>query len=442
MDYESPRVDGMNYLSMNYSQALEKIYALSRFGINLGLKRICALLEEMGNPQNELQYIHVAGTNGKGSVSTMLSNILIQSGYKTGLFISPYVLCFRERMQISGEMISEDDFAECASFVFHCAQNVSETVEDLTQFEIETAIAFEWYKRKRCDFVCLEVGLGGRFDSTNIIPPPVLQIITSISMDHTAILGETVEKIAFEKAGIIKGGTTILYPLQCEKVLKVIERQCEEKGSILVQPDLTQLHITNDHWLETEFIYDGVKWKKSLPGKFQIYNCITVITAAQQLRKQGIKISDGDIQYALEHTCFPARMEILSKEPLIILDGSHNPDGAKALEETLKELSVGSITIMMGILQDKDYEEILQTVGKYADEFIAVTPNNPRALNCKDLQKKAEKVCKHVRSYESLHTAVHEVLDELSKDVGLIICGSLYLASEIRPILLEQLRVQ
>ncbi|MDF2838880.1 MAG: folC [Evtepia sp.] len=425
---------------MNYSEAMEHINALSRFGINLGLKRISVLLEAMGNPQNELRFIHVAGTNGKGSVSTMLSNILIQSGYKTGLFISPYVLCFRERMQISGEMISEDDFAECASFVFHCAKSIASMGEELTQFEIETAIAFEWFKRERCNFVCLEVGLGGRFDSTNIIPPPVLQIITSISMDHTAILGETIEQIAFEKAGIIKGGTTVLYPLQHDEAFKVIETQCKETNSALVQPDINLLSITNDHWLDSEFVFDGVRYKKSLPGNFQNYNCITVITAAEQLIKQNIKISEDAIKYGIEHTRFPARMEIMSKEPLIILDGAHNPDGAKALEETLKELSARSITIIMGVLQDKDYDEILQTIGKYADQMIAVTPNNPRALNCKELQSKAKKWCNHVRSYENLSAAVHEALLELTKDAALIICGSLYLASEVRPILLERLK--
>lgn len=425
---------------MNYGEAMDRLYALSRFGINLGLKRISALLEEMGNPQKALRFIHIAGTNGKGSVTTMLSNILIKSNYKTGLFISPYVLCFRERIQINGEMISEKEFAECASFVFQCAETITALVEQPTQFEIETAIAFEWYKRKQCDLVCLEVGLGGRFDSTNIIPPPLLQIITSISLDHTAILGETIEQIAYEKAGIIKGGTTILYPLQSDKVFKVIETQCKEIGSILIKPDLSRLHITDDHWLNTEFIYDGVLYKKSLPGKFQIYNCITAITAVEQLRKNGIKISDSAIKYGIENTHFPARMEVLSKEPLIILDGSHNPDGARALEQTLIKFSGKPITMMMGILQDKNYHVILEQVGKYADQFIAVTPNNARALNCEDLKNEAEKWCAHVRSYDNIYEAVQEVLREITKNEVLIICGSLYLASEVRPIILERLR--
>jgi dihydrofolate synthase/folylpolyglutamate synthase len=419
---------------MNYSEAMDYINSRSRFGIKLGLGRISALLEEMGNPQQQLRFIHVAGTNGKGSVSTMLSNVLIQGGCRTGLFISPYVLCFRERMQINGEMISEGEFAQCASYVSLCAKKLTVLAE-----EIETAIAFEWYRRRQCDFVCLEVGLGGRFDSTNIIPPPMLQVITSIGLDHTAILGKTLKEIAFEKAGIIKGGTTILYPIQSDEVCQVIESACEERESALIKADLSSLTITKEHWLDTEFFYNGVKYKKSLAGKFQIYNCITVIEAAKQLRNSGIAISDRDIQYAIEHTYFPARMEMLSQNPLIILDGSHNPDGAKALEETLRELTVHPLTIMMGILQDKDYNEILQTVGKYADQFIAVTPNNPRAMHAEDLKHQAEKLCKQVRSYENLHMAVHEVLRELPKGAGLIVCGSLYLASEIRPIVMEEL---
>jgi len=425
---------------MKYKEALTKLNARSKFGIILGLERISTLLERMGNPQNKLKFIHIAGTNGKGSTTTMLSNILQHSGYRTGLFISPFVLCFREVMQINGEMISETEFAECADFVFRCADNMAEICEYPTQFELETAIAFEWYQRKKCDIVCIEVGLGGRFDSTNIIHAPILQIITSISLDHTAILGDTIEKIAYEKAGIIKGGTTILYPLQRDEAVTVVKNKCKETNSLFVQPDLNQLTITKDHWLEAEFKYDGIPYRKSLPGKFQIYNCITVITAAEQLKKMGFNINDSDIMFGIENTYFPARMEVLSKEPLIILDGSHNPDGALALEQSLKELFPRPITMLMGVLADKEYHVILKSVGKYVEKFIAVTPNNPRALPGKDLCEEAKKVCKNTVYFEQLQEAVQTTLAELTSDSVFIICGSLYLAAEIRPLVLEQLQ--
>lgn len=424
---------------MNYQEAMAYVNGLSRFGINLGLRRITALLEAMGNPQQALRFIHIAGTNGKGSVSTMLSNILTHSGCKTGLFISPYVLCFRERMQVNGEMISEEDFADCADFVCHCTDKLAAEMEFPTQFELETAIAFEWYKRCQCDIVCLEVGLGGRFDSTNVIAPPLLQIITAIGLDHTAILGENIKKIAFEKAGIIKGGATVLYPLQEKDAFRVIEAQCKEMGSTLIRPDLSLLSVIRDHWLEGEFSYDGASYQKSLPGKIQIYNCITVIAGARELQSLGLPITEADIRHGIEHTSFPARMELLSREPLVLLDGAHNTDGARALAQTLDELSARPITLMMGVLEDKNYEEILKILGKYASHFIAVTPDNPRALSAKTLAAYAHQYCSRMESYEDWCGAVRAALQSLAGEAALVVCGSLYLASSLRPILLQAL---
>lgn len=424
---------------MNYEEAMRYVHGLSRFGMNLGLSRMTALLEKLGNPQNQLRFIHIAGTNGKGSISTMLSNMLIHSGYCTGLFISPYVLCFRERMQVNGEMISEEEFSECSSLVCQHADEVAAEFESPTQFELETAIAFVWYQKKRCDLVCLEVGLGGRFDATNVIPCPLLQVITSIGLDHTAILGDHLAQIAFEKAGIIKGSTTVLYPLQDPEVVSVIEKKCREVDSGLQIPDLNQLHILRDDWLEGEFCYDGIKYRKSLPGKVQFYNCITAIEAAKQLRKQGLSIEDGDIRYGIEQTRIPARMELMARSPWVILDGSHNPDGARALESTLQELSTHPITLLMGVLDDKDYLQILRILAPYAKHLIAVTPDSPRALAAKDFAKQAKKFCPKVSSFEDIAEAIHVTVSELQEDDVLVICGSLYLASAARPLLLNEL---
>ena len=422
---------------MNYNEALQCLFSKGTFGHKLGLERIQKILDKMGNPQNNLKFIHIAGTNGKGSTSTMLSNILIHSGYKTGLFISPYVVCFRERMQINGQMISEEEFASIAKYVYDCSNQIDLNGESLTQFETLTAIAFEWYKRKNCDYVCLEVGMGGRFDPTNIIPKPILQIITSISFDHTAILGDTIEKIAFEKAGIIKGGTTILYPLQKINAIEVIKKKCEETGSKLVIPDVNKLSITNNSWQKDDFIYNGLKYHKSLKGEFQIYNCITVIEAAKQLQNQNLLITDNDIKFGIENTYFPARTEVLSKKPLIILDGSHNSGGIKALEQTLKSLPNHPITIIMGVLADKNYNDILNTVIKYADNFIAVTPNNPRALKAETLCQIAKSICENSYSCDDLNNALEFAISKTGDEGALVVCGSLYLASEIRPLIIS-----
>lgn len=427
---------------MNYEEAMTYVGGLSRFGVNLGLTRISAILEKLGNPQNDLRFIHVAGTNGKGSVSTMLSNMLMHSGYQTGLFISPYVICFRERMQVNGEMISEEEFAQCASLVCRYADEITAELESPTQFELETAIAFLWYQRKGCDFVCLEVGLGGRFDATNVIPCPLVQVITSIGLDHTAILGDTIEKIAFEKAGIIKGGTTILYPLQEPGVFSVLEKRCKEMESCLRIPDLTSLDIIREDWLEGAFSYHGVSYRKSLPGNVQFYNCITAIEAAKELVSQGVTLSDADIRYGIEHTSVPARMELMSQKPLIILDGSHNPDGARALADTLEKLSSRSITLMMGVLDDKDYMQILTILAPYANQFIAVTPDSPRALAAKKFSEQAALFCPNVSYFEELGTAIHTTLENLMENDVLVICGSLYLASAARPLLKKELEIR
>lgn len=339
---------------MNYEEALCYLASLSRFGMHLGLSRIAALLDKLGNPQEDLTFVHIAGTNGKGSVSSMLAKILTHSGRRTGLFLSPYVLCFRERMQIDGQMISEEEFAAHASLARHWVDALAAAGESPTQFELETAIAFLWYRQRGCAIVCLEVGLGGRFDASNVIAPPALQIITAIGLDHTAILGDSIEKIAFEKAGIIKGGSTILYPLQEAAAYAVVQAKCDAVGSQLISPNLAALHIHCEHWLKGSFSYEGLLYRKSLPGAVQVYNCLTVIEAAKQLQRQGHVLTAEDIRFGIEHTSIPARMELLSRTPLVILDGAHNPDGARALEATLQDLAPRPIILLMGLLADKD----------------------------------------------------------------------------------------
>lgn len=435
---------------MTYEDARNDFENLGTRGINLGLIRIERLLEKMGNPQKQLRFIHIAGTNGKGSTTSMLSNILIHAGYTTGIFISPYILSLRESIQVNSQMISREEFASCAKYVYECAKTSTIDNDPPTQFEILTAIAFAFYHRKKCDYVCLEVGMGGRLDSTNVIDTSILQIITSISLDHIGFLGDTIEKIVQEKAGIIKGTSTVIYPLLQPSVIEQIATKCHETNSSLIQPCLDSLQITDEDITQSSFCYETIAYQKSLWGNFQIYNCITVIAAAKELQHQGLSITQNDISFGIENTFLPARMEVLSKNPLILLDGCHNSEGAQAMENSLKQLSDYSIKIIMGVLSDKNYTDILKSIATHATELFAVTPNNPRALPAKQLAKTAKLYCSKVSYFDNLITATNFAINSLNttkmditscskqKDV-LIICGSLYLAQDIRPILLEKI---
>ncbi len=425
---------------MNYDRALEYIHSFSMFGSVLGLERLSALLGRMGDPQKNLRFVHVAGTNGKGSTSTMISNILIKSGYKTGLFISPYVLCFRERMQIDGEMISEQQLCECTEFVKSFVEVSSGDEPTITQFELETAIAFEWYKRQRCDIVCLEVGLGGRFDATNVIDCPLVQVITAIDFDHTAVLGDSLSKIAFEKAGIIKGGTVVIYPLQPQEALNVLVSRCKDTDSVPVIPDLTSLNITDNSWQVLKFDYCDINFKKKLPGLFQVYNAITAYQTAIELKKHGLDITDAAILKGIESTFFPARTEVISRKPLVILDGAHNLAGATALAETIKSLDCKNITIIIGLLADKEYEKVVALLMPLAVQTITLTPNNPRALEGHQLAKIAKKYCGSCISFDEYDIAIDTALANSTENDAVIVCGSLYLASDLRQLLIDKTR--
>lgn len=425
---------------MTYQETIAHFEQLGKLGIQLGLVRIERLLNHMGNPHHKLKFIHVAGTNGKGSTCYMLSNILSHSGYKTGLFTSPYILDFRESIQINMKMISEQHFLECAEYVYHCAEQSTINNDPPTQFEILTAIALEFFVRQKCDIVLLEVGLGGTLDSTNIIPPPLLQIITSISLDHTNILGSTIEEITKEKSGIIKSATTIVYPKLPKKVLQILKKKCKLVNSKLVQPDCTSLQFNTNSFGVCDFSYEGISYKKSLLGEVQLYNAIVVITASKELNQLGFSLPSESICYGVEHTFIPARMEILSESPLVLLDGSHNEDGAIALKKTLATFPKTSIKMIMGVLEDKNIYKILENTATLSNIFIAVSPNHPRALSSKKLAEVSKQYCNNVKQASSLEEAVNSAFLNLKESDILVICGSLYLSHDIRPILIRKIK--
>ncbi|WP_312641723.1 folylpolyglutamate synthase/dihydrofolate synthase family protein [Hydrogenoanaerobacterium sp.] len=424
---------------MTYEESLTYIHSRKRFCGEPTLERMAELMCRMGDPQKKLKFVHIAGTNGKGSTTAMTANVLRHAGYKTGQYISPFVLCFRERMQIDGEMILEEELAQITAQVkLHCDAMENETCGYApTEFEVVTAIALEWFARRGCDIVCLEVGLGGRFDATNVIDPPLVQVIMSISLDHTAILGDTVSQIAFEKCGIIKGGVTVCYPLQEIDTLSTIMEQCAQKGSTLIQPNVNSITMRSEALFRTCFCYGDLEITPSLAGEHQVYNAVTVVEICRQLRAQGFGIKDSDIVQGIASTRFPARMELLSDKPLIVLDGAHNPSGAQVLERVLEQLGEHKITVMMGMLTDKDWKHSAACIARHAARFIAVTPQSARALPAAELAETAKIHCADVQSYESIPQALHLAVENLCADDVLVVCGSLYLAAQVRPQLLE-----
>lgn len=424
---------------MNCNEAIEYIHSLEKFGIKPGMERIRALCRALGNPQDSLKFIHVAGTNGKGSVSTMVSNILRKNGFNTGLFISPYVSDFRERIQYNGSMIEKNELADCVEKVKNAADFLSEQGIQPTEFEAVTAAAFVYFKKKNCDFVVLETGLGGRLDSTNIILAPYVCILTSISFDHMAILGDTLEKIAYEKCGIIKfGSETVAYPFQNEGVFSVIKKTCEERKSTLRIPNMSKLSIGEEMLDGTLVSYDGLSYKLPLAGRHMIYNSCTAIEAIKALERFNIKVSDEAIKSGIEASVMPARMELLRKKPIIILDGGHNEGCAEALALFIeKHLKNKRIIMLSSLMADKAYGSYLKKVVPYCETFIATKACVPRALSSNELMRCAGEFCKNCYDIPEPAKAVKAAVNITRPEDALIICGSFYLAGEIRNYLLD-----
>ena len=424
---------------MNCNEAIEYIHSLEKFGINPGLERIRALCNLLGNPQKKLKVIHVAGTNGKGSTSTMISNVLRKSGYNTGLFISPYVTDFRERIQYNGNMIDKYDLAECVEKVKTAVDVLNETGIQPTEFEALTAAAFVYFEMKKCDFVVLEVGLGGRLDSTNVIEAPYATVITSISLDHTAILGDTIEEIAHEKCGIIKfGAETVLYPFQDEKVYAIVEKNCKDKCNDLRIPDINKLRIIDEKLEGTVANYDGIEFLLPLAGEHMIYNACTAIEAVRSLSRLGIIISDKAISEGIAMSVMPARMELIKKHPVIILDGGHNEGCVKVLSDFIKKHLEGRRIIMVSsMMSDKDYMSYLSIVAPLSDVFIATRVDMLRALPSGELMISASAFCKNCHDVPNPSKAIVAARNIMQDDDVLIVCGSFYLAGDIRDNLLN-----
>ncbi len=418
-------------MSMNYSEAIEYIHSVNWMFCNPGLERVKELCHALGDPQDSLKFIHVAGTNGKGSFCSMLDSVLRAEGYKVGLFTSPYIMEFGERMRVDGENISESELCDLVERV----KPIADKMEDKpTEFELITALAFLYFAEKRCDYVVLECGLGGRLDATNIIKTPILSVITGIALDHTAILGDTEEKIAAEKAGIIKNGVPTLWCGSHNGAERVIHEKCEQMGSEFIKVDRSAQKIKKMTLEGTDFdLGDHKNIHIPLLGSYQPQNATNVLFAIDILRKIGIEISETAIKKGFASVVWHARFEIINKNPLVIADGGHNPEGIDGAVESVKQYFDEKVGIVTGVMADKDYRYMAGRISEVSDTVFCLTPDNPRALPSADYARVFEELGVASSAYGTVDEAVSAALCWARENNKPVVClGSLYMYGEIR----------
>ena len=374
---------------MTFSEAMDYINTISKKGSVLGLDTTRELLRRIGNPQDKLQFVHIAGTNGKGSVLAFVSTILAQAGYRTGRYISPVIYQYCEKIQINGEYISTEAVAAIIEVLKKaCDAMVRDGFEQPTVFEVETAMAFLYFLNERCDIVVLETGMGGRDDSTNVIQTPVCEVLTSISLDHVGIIGNNLGEITECKAGIIKENSQVVLSAQSDEVTKIIQKICKERNCRLTLTKPEQI-IQKEDGLQGQ-IFDYGKHRDihiRILGEYQLRNAATALEVIDVLRENNYNITDTDIKNGMEYTRWPGRFEIVNSRPLIIMDGAHNPDGARAFADTVREYLDDYIKIfVMGVLRDKDYPSIIKLTNDLASAIITINPDNARALSDTELK--------------------------------------------------------
>lgn len=416
---------------MTYEEALDYIHSVNWTFCKPGLERIRTLCEGLGNPQDSLHFVHVAGTNGKGSFCSMLSSVLCAAGYQTGLFTSPYIKVFNERMAVNGAPIADAELAELTEYVKPIADAMT---DQPTEFELITAIAFEYFRRHNCDVVVLEAGMGGRLDSTNIIRHPLLSVITGIALDHTAFLGDTVEKIAAEKAGIIKDARPVLFGGADRSAEAVIRERAKTRGSDFFSVDYTALSC-EEMTLDGSRLHFGTHRdvKISLLGLYQPRNVAVVLSAVDILRREGMEIPESAVKEGLASATWPARFEILSHEPLVIFDGAHNPQGIDAAVASIQHyFKDQKVFVMTGVLRDKDYSVIARRLAQVASHAFVMTPENPRALAAEEYAALLLSLGVDAVSYPSVKEAFAAAKDAArAAGVPLVCLGSLYTYSSL-----------
>ena len=402
---------------------IEHIHSHGRFSGKAGLHRIKALCDALENPQDKLKFIHLAGTNGKGSTATMIASVMEKAGYKTGLFTSPFLVKFNERIKINGQMISDSDLERFTEKVSKAEQNIKiPEGEKIGEFEFVTALAFLYFLEQKCDIVVLETGLGGSFDATNIIKKPEVSVITPISFDHMQVLGNTLSEIASTKAGIIKPNCrAVTAANQVREVIEVLKN---------VKPDIIEPEPVFQSKCDLKggsFTFKNEKYKISMIGEHQIQNAQTALQTIFELKNIGWNIPEKAIKQGLECAKISGRMEKIHEKPLILLDGGHNIDGVKSITSTVKTLlNDRKLYLIIGMILDKDVKACTSILNELSDSITVTEPNNPRAMKAKELAKcfnKKVDICQN--SYDAFAKAL-----EVSKEDAVIICGSLYLIGE------------
>ena len=418
--------------------AIEKIHSLDAFGSRPGLDRIQRFLDILGNPQDKLKFIHVAGTNGKGSTCRILSSVLVDAGYKTGLFISPYIVDFRERIQINNEMINEEVLEDAVARTFPILEKLRAEDCVITEFEYVTALEFLIHAEAECDVVVLETGMGGLLDCTNVIEPPLCSVITTIGIDHTAVLGSTITEISEKKCGIIKSGSAAVTSNQVPDAMRYIENDCREKGVELHKSSDVAVEVVERSLYGTKLSYNGLELFLPLVGDHQIENAKTAL-AALEVVKRSFDISDENLVNGFKYTTNPARFEPLSDNPTVILDGAHNPNGVEALVNAVKRYIGTDGILILGMLADKDSLTSVKLLREVFDTVYTVPVNNPRALSGAQLGEKCRVFFPEVKVFDSAFDAFDEALDRAkTENRPVVIAGSLYLAGEIRPYIISK----
>jgi dihydrofolate synthase/folylpolyglutamate synthase len=424
---------------MNHHETLAYLYGLERFGMVFGLENITRLLQALGDPHRDLKVIHVGGTNGKGSVSAMMASILQEEGYKVGLYTSPHLVSFTERIQINGAEITWAEVAEITDLLRRRVEE--EHIPQLfTFFDFTTALAMYYFARRTVDVAILEVGLGGRLDSTNVVSP-LITVITNVSRDHLNILGERIEDIAREKAGIVKQGIPMISGVTQSEVREILEQECQKKQAPLRL-------LGRDFWGEQIapgiFIFHGHFWRLEdirlgLAGAFQITNATIALGTLEALQEAGYGVGEKSIYTGLAKVQWPGRLELIPSAPRILLDGAHNPDAARILKVCLEEeFDYRRLYMVMGVMEDKEAEVILSELAPLAAMLVASRPHNPRAISAPQLAEIARNYCREVAVIEDVGQGVAYAQERAQKDDLIVVTGSLYTVGEARDFLLSK----
>ena len=416
---------------MTYEEALLYIHSTIRKGAVPGLGRIRELMERLGNPQRQLSYVHITGTNGKGSTAAMTASVLRAAGYRVGLYTSPFLWRFNERMNVDGRDIADEELAQVTELVKPAAQALSDPP---TEFELVTAIALCWFARKQCDIVVLEVGMGGKNDATNVIPAPEVAVLCNIGLDHTAQLGTTLAAIAENKSGILKPGCQgVLYP-NSPDVETVVTAVCQEQGIPLHIADFSQIHVKNSDFSGQILDYKGYSGLRlPLLGSHQARNCAVVLETLEALRQQGWNIPEEAVYKGIANTVWPGRFELLRREPIFIVDGGHNPQCLAALAENVKTYLDGrEIIALTGVMADKDYLDMYKDMVPLVSQFVTVTPDNPRSLDAESLADYLRQLGTPAQAAGSVEEGVQKALALAGTDGAVLAFGSLYMTGPIR----------